>query len=322
MDLNLYHQAVQDAALADSGDLNWIEIRGGDSGKFLNGLLTNNIQGLKEKSGSYNLILTPKGKIIADLFCYTCGDHFGIVCNTLLKQKILDTLKRFIVFQKVEIADQSESWGAVTVLGPNAKEKFHPVSKVPFDRPVRDFEYVESSWGDFPLWVIRKKFMDLPSYELWVKRDQLPKLTQALNLPNVDPKTREQLRIESATPLYGVDMNETTIPQEANLYNALSFNKGCYVGQEIVARLEHRGHVGKQLVSLKTEGEEAPPRGEKILSLKGDLIGEVTSSCYSPKYGAPLALGYLRYAFLKEQEVKIGERTASLLPQRNFSHDS
>ena len=90
-------------------------------------------------------------------------------------------------------------------------------------------------------------------------------------------------------------------------------NKGCYVGQEVIARLEHRGHVGKQLRSLKLEGDKIPQRGEKIFSEDGQEIGTVTSSCFSPKFSSPIALGYIRYASLSLKEVRIGNSTANFL---------
>lgn len=267
-------------------DYCWIEVKGVDAKKFLNGVLTNDINKLQGESGCYSLILTPKGKIITDLFCYPCGDHFGIVCEGGLKETILTHLKKYIVFQKVEIADESEKWRALSVLGPEA---------------------LEPTWGDLPIHIIDKNQWGLPCHELWTHKEKIPELKTKLNLPVLTKDIQETLRIESGTPLFGVDFDETTIPQEANLYPALSFTKGCYVGQEIVARLEHRGHVGKQLVQFFLEDKTPPPPGEKIFSIEGEEIGFVTSSCYSPKHQKAIALGYLRYAFLKLSQGQIGQ---------------
>jgi folate-binding protein YgfZ len=103
----------------------------------------------------------------------------------------------------------------------------------------------------------------------------------------------ETLRIEAGIPRYGEELGEDTIPNEAGLWNALSFNKGCYVGQEIVERTRSRGHVNWKLMGLIVESEIPPPAGEKLVR-GGREIGEVTSSCVSPTLGKTVALAYLR----------------------------
>lgn len=280
----------------------WIEVKGSDARKFLNGTLTQDIQKLQGDIGCYALMLAPKGKIIADCYCYTCGNWFGIVCTQNLKQKILENLEKYIIFQKVEVVDQSEKWGAIQILGPKAKDHLHPILK---GLPVETFSYSEVFWDGLQLYVIYKKQWGLPCYELWTYKEKNPELKAKLNLPEIPKETQETLRIESATPLYGVDYDENTIPQEACLYHALSFEKGCYVGQEIVTRLEHRGHVGKQLVQLFLETKNPPTVGERIFSLEDKEIGRVTSSCFSTKHQRAIALGYIQYASLDLQTAKV-----------------
>ena len=340
MHSEIYNQVTQNMGLVDLSDRCWVEVKGGDSKKFLNGILTNNIQTLQPKTGCYSCLCTPKGKMIADLFCYNCPplqpggrseNYFGIDCSSKLKLTLLETLKKYIIFQKVELFDQTDKWGTCAVIGPkvNGEKGLGDTQCWPWGfvrgphgntegqdptlslRANYDYDFVE--WEGFKIWMIRKTMWGLPAFEMWVARDQLPSLKSKLNVPELDPETQEVLRIESATPLFGVDMDENTIPQEANLYTALSFNKGCYVGQEVIARLEHRGHVGKQLRSLKLEGDKIPQRGEKIFSEDGQEIGTVTSSCFSPKFSSPIALGYIRYASLSLKEVRIGNSTANFL---------
>lgn len=306
----------------------WVEVRGAMGGgashdgadvrKFLNGVLTNNIQALAGKSGCYTCLLTPKGKIIADLFCYACGDYFGLDISVAQKQAVMETLKKYIVFQKIELVDQSEKWAALAVAGPKAREFleffFKKVSDTfPLLLPADYFSYYEVPWKEKSLWVIAKKLWGLEGFEIWVPKNEAAALKRALNLPELDAATQEVLRIESSTPKFGVDMDENTIPQEAGLTAALNFNKGCYIGQEIVARLEHRGHVGKRLVQLKILGDVPLSKGQKICNAEGQEIGEVTSSCFSPKHKSTLALGYVRYQFLNTKEISIGDRRGEIL---------
>ncbi|MDO8494271.1 MAG: glycine cleavage T C-terminal barrel domain-containing protein [Deltaproteobacteria bacterium] len=293
---DLYNQITRTAGLIDQPNLCWIEVKGKEARDFLHSLLTNDIKKLTGQRGCYALLLTPKGKLIADLFCYTCEDYFGIVCEDFLKKTILETLQKFIIVRDVQLKDQSQKWGAVTVIGEKAAEI---LAKKIGTLPTKKFEYNYVKLDEITLYNIHKTLWGFPAYELWAYREQIPTLKEKLNLPEIATEQQEILRIESATPKFCVDMDENTIPQEANLHEALSFTKGCYIGQEIVTRLEHRGHVGKQLIQLKVEGTEPPARGEKIF-VGEEEAGTITSSCFSPKHNSVLALGTVRYQFLKE----------------------
>ncbi len=281
--------------MVEAAPRSWITVKGADARKFLNGLLTNDIQNLKEGAGCYNVICTPKGKMIADLFCYDCGDFFGIDSDFSQRETIFNTLKKYIIFNKVELVDESEQWKRAVVIGPKA-------GSVP-SSPLPRWERGAPRRGEGAM-KTQKIWWNLPWFEIWSQTEIV------LALPKIPYATQEVLRIESGTPLFGVDMNENTIPQEANLHNALNFNKGCYVGQETIARLEHRGHVGKKLVQLKIEGTKIPQPGEKILNPKREEIGLITSSCFSPKFQSTIALGTIRYAALGEKEVVIADQTA------------
>lgn len=296
---NLYEQATRQCVCRSLSGRAYLDVKGEEARKFLNGILTADIQKLPDGGGAYALLLTPKGKILSDLFCYCCGESlFGIDVAAERKGLVAETLRRYLVFQKAEIVDQSEKWGGVALLGPGSAST---LERLGLSLPAREWRYGGGSLEGVNLYVIRKNKWGLPCYELWCRKGEEGRLRKILNLPFLDEVTAEILRIESATPRFGVDMDDTTIPQEANLYGALSFTKGCYVGQETVARLEHRGHVGKKLVLLKLEGKEVPPPGEKITTEKGEAAGTVTSACFSPKHNAALALGTLRYAFLNAE---------------------
>lgn len=329
--MDAYALATTAQALIELPGRCWVEVRGADGSgadvrKFLNGLLTNNIQTLAGKTGCYACLLTPKGKMIADLFCYSCpagggrGEYFGLDLAAAQKLAVLETLKKYIVFQKIELVDQSGKWSALAVVGPKARgflENFFGSAGSKL-LPAENFSYSEVKWGEKNSWVIAKKLWGLDGFEIWVSNAEAAALKAALNLPEVDAATQEVLRIESGTPKFGVDMDETTIPQEAGLMAALSFNKGCYVGQEIVARLEHRGHVGKRLVQLKLPEGISLSKGQKICNAEEaeeKEIGEVTSHCFSPKFKNTLALGYVRYQFLNVKEIRIGDQRGKILSQ-------
>lgn len=310
MELKSYKEATQHVVLFEDRERAYFEIKGDDCKKYLQGLVTNDVLKLKPQAGCYNLHITPKGKLIADFCSYSCGDYFGIDVASALKAKLLESFKKYIIFQKVEIVDQSAKRFPLVVMGPKAKEFL--TGKVG-GIPSEDLTYLGTTCGDSDLWLIQRDRWGLPAYELWERNERLSTFREKLALPTLESKVQEILRIESATPKFGVDMDENTIPQEANLHHALSFDKGCYVGQEIVARLEHRGHVGKQLVLLKMDGNLLPKAGEKITNEEKKEIGFVTSSCFSPKHKTPLALGYIRYPFLNQTTVRVSSQEATVL---------
>lgn len=257
-------------ALIDLSHRCRLEVQGPDAESFLNGLVTCDVKKLKN-SWSYGLHLTHKGKIVFDFFLHKCEGTFFIDVDAALKEDMLRTFQKYIVFQKAQITDTGAHWRAFAVIGPYAK--------------------IAGS-VDKPLW-------GYESQEVWAPRDQIESMKAACSLSELSQKDQEILRVESATPKFGVDFGVDTIPQEANLYNALSFTKGCYVGQEIVARLEHRGHVSKQLVLLATK--ELLKRGDKVLAAEDQKeIGVVTSSAISPKYKTPICLATIKYQWLQK----------------------
>ncbi|MBI2646835.1 MAG: folate-binding protein YgfZ [Deltaproteobacteria bacterium] len=281
-------------ALLDLSERCLIEVGGSDSRLFLNGILTQDIKTLAAGTGCYACLCTPKGKILADLFCYAAEDHFKIECHQNLKDKILELLSRYILIQKVSLQDLSQEWGGVGVLGresPSFIQKHFPKSSG----------------------IIYKLQWGYPCFEFWMKKERLLSFQKQLALPLISKEEQEILRIESKTPLYGVDMNENTIPQEANLSDALNFKKGCYIGQETIARLQNLGHVNKQLRLFQVSNSDILSKGTIIHTLAGEETGEITSSCYSPKYQCVIALGYIRYAHFEEKEFRVGEKLAKIL---------
>lgn len=307
-----YQEAGQSAVLIEERGRAYFEISGPDCKKYLQGLVTNDVLKLEDRSGCYNLHLTPKGRIVADFYSYSCGDYFGIDVALALKERVFESFKKYIIFQKVELVDQTGVRFPVVVLGPKAKAFLEAHTAT---LPSENFTYVGTKCGDSDVWIIRRDRWGFLAYEIWERPEKIPLLREKLGLPELDSKTQEILRIESATPLFGVDFDENTLPQEAKLFAALNFNKGCFVGQEIVARLQHRGHVGKQLVQLKLPGDVSLSKRDKIYNSGGEEIGWVTSVCYSFKYQSILALGYLRHHFLNLEKVIIGSVTATVISE-------
>lgn len=312
-----YQSAIQKAAYFDL-PCSRIEIVGKDSRDFLNRVLTNHIKRLENKMGCYSCLCTSKGKILVDLYCYACKDYFVIDCDEGLKQKLIENLTRYIIFEDVMLKDVSKGWGGVMVIGPKSVVEINdilPLATLPdVDLSIQNIMdpphilYITDSY-----WIIHKPLWGLNGYEIWVEQGGIKNLKRRLHIEELSEQTQEILRIESATPQYGLDMDEFNIPQEAQLMHALNFEKGCYVGQETIARLQNLGHVNKRLVLLRVKAEILPKPKTAIFTLDHKEAGWTTSSSYSPKYKSLISLGYIKYAFKDMKDFTINDKRAEVI---------
>ncbi|MGH7193444.1 MAG: YgfZ/GcvT domain-containing protein, partial [Candidatus Saccharimonadales bacterium] len=163
--------------------------------------------------------------------------------------------------------------------------------------PSERLSSVESQWRGQPLFVVRVELTQPGGFLVFSAREAAAEIADALARAGVTPclpADLEAARIEAGFPSYGRDITDKTLPQEvARDKWAISFTKGCYLGQETVARIDALGHVNKTLVGLRFEGGEIPPTGAE-LSAAGQVVGQITSAAFSPRLGSPLALAYIR----------------------------
>jgi len=178
---------------------------------------------------------------------------------------------------------------------------------------------MRTEWDGAPAIVARTGDTGEPGYDVFVDRERAEALVAAVGAAGAveaDAATAETIRIEAGVPLFHRDMDETTIPLEANIESrAISFSKGCYVGQEVVIRVLHRGHgrVARKLVGMLVDGGDVPPSGTTIRSGERE-IGSVTSSTWSPALQRPIALGYVQRDFVEPgTKVAIGDGSAQVV---------
>ena len=292
------HKAVREASgLFDFSFRAKFAMKGRDHVRFLHRMVSNNVQKLAPGQGTYATLLNAQGHILVDLRLYRAEDRILVDTDADLREKAMQGLKRHIVGDQVEI----EPLGlcALAFQGPRARPLLEKTFHI--DLPaMQEFDHFGTNYAGYPVRVVRASSTGEEGYEVWAGAkgllaiwgaacgqaptyDTLPCGTQAL----------ETLRIEAGIPRYGQELAEDALPLEAGLLNALSFNKGCYVGQEIVERARSRGHVNWKLMGLLVDTPVPPQPGEKLVSA-GKEIGEVTSACVSPTLGKTIALAYLR----------------------------
>lgn len=275
------YQAVREggAGLIDlSASRGRIRVTGSEAVQFLNGLITNDIKNATENSWLPAVFTTVQGRLIGAVRITRLGEGFLIDTEAASHEAVLKTISRFTLAGDFQVTDVSSEMSLVTVQGKRAPEVIKSVENVLVISATHTGEH------GFDL--------------LFDSRDSESLIDRLIagGATRVSLDTFETLRIEAGIPRHGQDMDETNVVLEANLDEAISYTKGCYLGQEIIIRIKHRGHVAKKLSGLKFD--EPVESGAAIASPDGKEIGRVTSATYSPKLDSPIALGYVRYEYL------------------------
>jgi tRNA-modifying protein YgfZ len=319
--LDAYAAARERAGLVDRPDRGRIVVSGADRASFLQGLLTNDIVALKAGQGCYAAYLTAQGRMIADLDVYELGDVMLLVLPRDVKDAVIAKLDQVIFSEDVQLGDVTDTFAQMAVIGPEAASLVARVLGIAVETLAVMAEHgnLRTSWLASPklqgvdsseggtggsVIVTRAAGTGVLGFDLYVESGRGGELRRALieaGAAEVDADTAEAIRIEAGVPLFHRDMDEETIPLEAGIESrAISFSKGCYVGQEVIIRVLHRGHgrVARRLVGLRLQSDVVPPAGARIRA--GDReIGEVTSSTRSPALQTPIALGYVHRDFVE-----------------------
>jgi glycine cleavage system T protein len=292
------HRAVREASgLFDLSFRGKFAMKGRDHAKFLHRMVSNDIKRLAPGQGTYATLLNPQGHILVDMRLCCAEERFFVDADADLRDKALEGLKRYVIGDQVEF-EPLELY-ALAFQGPHSRPLLEKTLHISLPA-MQEFDHFATNYAGFPVRVVCASSTGEEGYEVWAGAKGLLALWGAAcgqaptygTLP-CGTQALESLRIEAGIPRYGQELGEDTIPNEAGLWNALSFNKGCYVGQEIVERARSRGHVNWKLMGLIVESEVPPPAGEK-LTRDGREIGEVTSSCVSPTLSKTIAMAYLR----------------------------
>jgi folate-binding protein YgfZ len=270
-------------------------LTGGDRGRWLNGMVTNNIRDLAVGQGVYAFVLNPQGHILGDLYAYNRGDSLLIDTDQSQSQKLRATFDHYIIMDDVEVSDATGQLTAIGITGPRVREVLQAAG---FEIPeLEPLQFLDVNWRNISVTVVRGDNTSIESYELWVPPDQATGLRDALTAAGATPVGRaalEFLRVAAGVPRYGQDIRERDLPQETEQVRAMHFSKGCYVGQEIVERIRSRGNVHRKFTGFEVEGA-LPALGTKIQA-DGKDVGEVTSVASLPLASGDrsVALGYIR----------------------------
>ncbi len=283
-----YQALRQGTAWLDLSARGRIVVRGRDRARLLHNITSNEVKKLAPGGGCYAFLLNPQGRIQADLVLLCFEDHFLIDTEPELREKVYQLIKRYIIADQVELEDVTAQTACIGLEGPGAAAMLSH-----FGGPTPEAAFAHQPWDEIT--VAALTFTGQPGVRLYCPAVYEPSLQRQFETGGASAATPEEartVRIENGRPRYGEEIRDTSLPQETAQMHAVSFNKGCYLGQEIVERIRAQGRVNKTLQRVELEGEELPEAGSKT-TIEG-AEAEIMSAVLSPDSGKVVALAYVR----------------------------
>ena len=293
--LEAQHRAVMTGAgLIDRSSLGKAVVTGRDRAAFLQGMLSNDVKALQPGEGCPAAFLDAHGKVVSLLAAYALDDRILLELPAGTTEKFLQAIDTFLISEKAYFEHADEAYAILSLQGPGAEKMLSALSGAAF--APAPYSHLETSIAGGAVRVARRSDSVMPGFHCWTAPGHAETLWKALREAGavvVSAQTLEVLRIEAGIPAYGRDVDETAILPETRLETLVSYTKGCYIGQETVARVKYRGHVNRALSGVVLDGDLVPSPGDAITA--GDKeVGRVTSAVRSLALGRPIALGYVR----------------------------
>lgn len=284
---------IEGAALVDRPAAGGLRLAGADRVRFLNGLVTCEVKGLAEGEGAYGFVTSVQGRVLADLAVLALDDELWLEVPAGEEEAVANHLAKYLIADRVEIVALPAT--PLTLAGPRAAGLLESI----LGRgalPGESWSHRPAELGGLPGRVVRRGIAPVEAFDLWLQPsagDAVRGHLLAAGAVPAGPDAWDVLRVERGVPLFGRDFGPDNFPQETGLGElAVSYQKGCYLGQEIVARIHYRGGVNKALRGLRFPGAESPPPTGTPLLADGRPAGTVGTSALSPDHG-PIALAIL-----------------------------
>jgi aminomethyltransferase len=317
-----------------------LRVTGPDRLTFLQGMLTNDMLSVAPGHGCRAEFLNSTGHIMADVEVHVFADAVLLETDPRCAVRLAETLDRYLIMDDAAVEDAGSEWRKLTVVGRGSADLLAGVGFAPFSGhfPVRSHALLpgagRGAMGDGGAFAAAVPRARVPSIDLWIPAGHLRtawRLLTRAGAAALTPKLREILRVEAGLAAWGTELDESVLLPEADIAEAVSYTKGCYIGQEIVARIHARGHANRLLRGLRIDRNgSVPPAGASLRTddtgeAAGREIGRITSAVYSPLMGQPLALGYVRREYAVEGtevflEANGLKRVSGVVLERPFSN--
>ncbi len=294
------------AGVYDLGYYAFLKITGADRIRWLNGMVTNTVQSLEDHHSNYSFLLNAQGRILGDATIYRLPDHLLFETDRDRIARLTAHLDHYIIMDEVELQELDASTTALGVAGPNAPELLRDLG-IPLPE---ENAFTTARFNSFEITIAHAYSPLVPRFELWIPVDALPFIWSCLTAAGALPcgtTALESLRVLSAIPLYGVDIQERHLAQETGQTRALNFNKGCYLGQEIVERIRSRATIHRILYQFSLASDASIDPGQPIPleseQAERNPVGELTSLARVelPAFAGTVALGFIRSEVLERK---------------------
>lgn len=318
---NEYFNAINNSSIFPLQSASILELTGEDRAKFLHNFCTADVKQLPINQGCEAFVTNVKGRVLGHIFVYNLGECLLVISLSPNGQELHDHLDRYLITEDVEIANATADYSTLLVTGIDSALQLNDSKvfsdEIPEETP--GLQVYSSASNEQTPSVYGFEMLGLPGFLVISKQSQAVNAWQQLCDAGIFPageRAFDLLRIEALLPLYGVDIDEGNLAQEVNRTpQAISFTKGCYLGQEPIARIDALGHVNRLLCSFVIEGNVVPPLGSKITDEAGSTeLGQITTAEYGPMLQCVMALGFIKTSHTSDgTHVKIvsGELTWS-----------
>jgi len=288
-----YDALTAGAALLDLSRRGRIRVTGEDRSRLLHAMTTNHIQQMKPGDGLYTFFLNAQGHVLADAVVLCFEDHFLLDTAPETRQSIYEHLDRYIIADDVTLEDVTAATFSFGLEGPKAVDTG---ARCGLQAPHHRFSHIMSEELEIA-GIAATGSHGIRIYGAIARREEVILMLEGAGAIAASDEDAETVRIENFVPRFGCDITDHTLPQETQQMHALHFQKGCYLGQEIVERIRSRGHVNRLLMGFRIDGVTAPPAPGTRLLLEGQPAGEVTSSTVTDD--AVFGLAYIRTQWAK-----------------------
>ena len=306
-----HHTVRKSVGVVDFSHRGRLRLSGSDRAAYLHRIISNDVEGLAVGEGNYATILTNRGKIIADMKIYIFEDSIDIETNAETISILYQELDKYLIADDVTMEDFTERTGVLGIHGSKSAELLQEVCGFEVTN-LPEYHSIITEIDGRRIDCVRANEAGEVGYNLCTESESIEWLWDTLLTKGREFSTEpvgltalNSLRIEAGIPRYGAELDDSIFPGEAELEQAISFEKGCYIGQEIVARMKYRGHPNRLLRGFELASDIPPQSGDRLFD--GDKeIGWITSAVVSPTLGKTIGMGYVRTAFTDEgSEVKV-----------------
>ena len=296
-EMEIQYRAVREnAGIFNRSKRGKVRAEGADCLRFLHGMVSNTVESLAENEGNYAAVTSARGQTLLDVWVHRLRDCIYIETEPGLATKLIETLDRYLIADDVTLSDESDAWAILGVQGPTALELVgRVVGHIPADLP--EHHTVAREFDGIPIWITARSYTGEPGCDLRIAQDCADSLQRALVTAGGTPigsQVKEILRVEAGIPRYGAEIDESVAPLEAGLNRAVDFDKGCYIGQEVIAKMHFRGRPRRYLTGLLLSGD-TPVCGN--IAVNGRTVGQVTTCVKSLRLNRVIALAVIRRGY-------------------------